>query len=77
MTPFVNNDHPMNHKSLLQQRNISRIVKGAIAGGFQITIGKVDRDGAIVLYSASPEREEREASRLPIKANEWDEALKK
>ncbi len=73
----VNNDDPMNPKSLIQQRNVSRIVKGAIAGGFQVTTVKVDKDGAIVLYSASPEREEREEPRLPLKANEWDEVLKK
>jgi hypothetical protein len=74
---FVNSDDPMNPKSLIQQRNLSRIVKGAIAGGFQVTTVKVDSDGAIVLYSASPEREEREEPRLPLKANEWDEVLKK
>ena len=74
---FVNSNDPMNPKSLIQQRNVSRIVKGAIAGGFQVTTVKVDRDGAIVLYSAHPVREEREEPRLPLKANEWDEVLRK
>ncbi len=63
--------------SLIQQRNVSRIVKGAIAGGFHVSTVKVDKDGAIVLYSAHPEREECEEPRLPLKANEWDEVLKK
>lgn len=74
---FLNNDHAMNTKSLIQQRNISRVVKGAIAGGLQIATMKVDRDGAIVLYSAFPERKEYEEPRLPLKVNEWDEVLKK
>ena len=74
---LLHNDCQMNPKSLVQQRNVSRIVKGAIAGGFHVTTVKVDSDGAIVLYSASPEREEREEPRLPLKANEWDEVLKK
>jgi hypothetical protein len=62
---------------LIHQRKVTRVVKGAIAGGFHITTVKVDRDGAIVLYSNSQEREEREEPRLPLKANEWDEVLKK
>lgn len=62
---------------LIHQRKVTRVVKGAIAGGFHITTVKVNSDGAIVLYSASPEREEREEPRLPLKANEWDEVLKK
>jgi hypothetical protein len=74
---FVNNVNQMNPKSLIQQRNVSRIVKGAIAGGFHVSTVKVDKDGAIVLYSAHPEREECEETRLPLKANEWDEVLKK
>ncbi len=73
----MNSDDPMNPKSLIQQRNVSRIVKGAIAGGFHVATVKVDRDGSIVLYSTHPEREEREEPRLPLKANEWDEVLKK
>ena len=73
---LLHNDCQMNHKALVQQRNVSRIVKGAIAGGFHVTTVKVDKDGAIVLHS-SPEREEREEPRLPLKANEWDEVLKK
>jgi hypothetical protein len=59
---------------LIHQRKVTRVVKGAIAGGFQVTTVKVDRDGAIVLYSNTQEREE---PRLPLKANEWDEVLKK
>jgi hypothetical protein len=51
--------------------------KGAIAGGFKVSTVKVDRDGAIVLYSRNQEREECEEPRLPPKANEWDEVLKK
>ena len=62
---------------LIHQRKVTRVVKGTIAGGFQVTIVKVDRDGAIVLYSNTQEREECEEPRLPLKANEWDEVLKK
>ena len=74
---FVNNDDPMNPKFVIQQRNVSRIVKGAIAGGFHVSTLKVDKDGSIVLYSNIQEREECEEPRLPLKANEWDEVLKK
>jgi hypothetical protein len=62
---------------LIHQRKVTRVVKGAIAGGFQVTTVKVDSDGAIVLYSKNQEREECEEPRLPLKANEWDEVLKK
>ena len=62
---------------LIHQRKVTRVVKGAIAGGFQITTVKVDKDGSIVLYSNTQEREECEEPRLPLKANEWDEVLKK
>jgi hypothetical protein len=62
---------------LIHQRKVTRVVKGAIAGGFQVTTVKVDKDGSIVLYSNTPEREEHEEPRLPLKANEWDEVLKK
>jgi hypothetical protein len=62
---------------LIHQRKVTRVVKGAIAGGFHIAIVKVDKDGAIVLYSASQECEECDEPRLPLKANEWDEVLKK
>jgi hypothetical protein len=48
-----------------------------IAGGFSISTVKVDKDGSIVLYSNTQEREECEEPRLPLKANEWDEVLKK
>jgi hypothetical protein len=62
---------------LIHQRKVTRVVKGAIAGGFQVTTVKVDSDGAIVLYSRTQEREECEEPRLPLKANEWNEVLKK
>jgi hypothetical protein len=62
---------------LIHQRKVTRVVKGAIAGGFQVTTVKVDSNGAIVLYSNTREREECEEPRLPLKANEWDEVLKK
>ena len=63
--------------SVIHQRNVTRVVKGAAAGGFRITAVKVDSEGSIVLYSYSQEREEREAPRLPTSSNEWDEVLKK
>jgi hypothetical protein len=59
------------------QRNITRVLKGALAGGFSVATVKVDKDGSIVLFSASQEREEPQEPRLPIKVNEWDEVLKK
>ena len=62
---------------LIHQRKVTRVVKGAIAGGFHVSTVKVDKDGSIVLYSDSQEREECEEPRLPLKANEWDEVLKK
>ena len=62
---------------LIHQRKVTRVVKGAIAGGFQITTVKVDKDGSIVLYSNIQERKECEEPCLPLKANEWDEVLKK
>jgi hypothetical protein len=62
---------------LIHQRNITRVVKGAIAGGFHISTIKVDRDGAIVLYSYTQDREYYEEPNLPLKVNEWDEVLKK
>jgi hypothetical protein len=62
---------------LIHQRKVTRVVKGAIAGGFKVSTVKVDRDGAIVLYSKNQEREECEEPRLPLKANEWDEVLKR
>ena len=68
----------MNRKlSVIHQRDITRVLKGAAAGGFRITTVKVDNEGAIVLYSYSQEREEREAPRLQANSNEWDEVLKK
>ena len=67
----------MNRKpSVIHQRNITRVLKGAAAGGFRITTVKVDNEGSIVLYSHSQEREEREAPRLQTGSNEWDEVLK-
>jgi hypothetical protein len=62
---------------IIHQRKVTRVVKGAIAGGFKVSMVKVDSEGAIVLYSNSHEREECEEPRLPLKANEWDEVLKK
>ena len=62
---------------LIHQRKVTRVVKGAIAGGFHVSTVKVDKDGSIVLYSISHEREEHEAPRLSTQANEWDEVLKK
>jgi hypothetical protein len=62
---------------LIHQRKVTRVVKGAIAGGFHVSTVKVDKDGSIVLFSNTPEREEHEEPRLPLKANEWDEVLKK
>ena len=68
----------MNRKpSVIHQRNITRVLKGAAAGGFRITTVKVDNEGAIVLYSYSQEREERETPRHQTGSNEWDEVLKK
>jgi len=58
------------------QRNITRALKGALAGGFSVATVKVDRDGSIVLFSTSQEREEPQEPRLPTKLNEWDEVLK-
>jgi hypothetical protein len=63
--------------NLVHQRKVTRVVKGAIAGGFHISTVKVDRDGAIVLYSNTQEREVCEEPLLPLKSNEWDEVLKK
>jgi hypothetical protein len=62
---------------LIHQRNVTRVVKGAIAGGFHVSAVKFDKDGAIVLYSNTQDREDYEEPRLPLKANEWDEVLKK
>jgi hypothetical protein len=62
---------------LIHQRKVTRVVKGAIAGGFHVSMVKVDKDGAIVLNSNTQVREECEEPCLPIKANEWDEVLKK
>ena len=68
----------MNRKpSVIHQRNITRVLKGAAAGGFRIATVKVDNEGSIVLYSYSQEREEREAPRQQASSNEWDEVLKK
>jgi len=59
------------------QKNITRALKGALAGGFSVATVKVDKDGSIVLFSTAQEREEPQEPRLPIKVNEWDEVLKK
>lgn len=63
--------------SVINQRNVTRVIKGAAAGGLLITTVKVDNEGSIVLYSQSQEREEREAPPLQTGSNEWDEVLKK
>jgi len=68
MTPKLNT---------VQQRQVTRVVKGAIAAGLEVTTVRIDKDGSIVLYSGSREREAREEPRLPINLNEWDEVLKK
>jgi hypothetical protein len=62
--------------SAIRQSNITRAVKGAVAGGLRIASVRVDKDGSIVLLS-EPEREEREEPRLSIDSNEWDEVLRK
>ena len=62
---------------LIQQRLVTRVVKGALAGGFHVSSMRVDRDGAIVLFSKHSEPEAHEEPRLSIQANEWDEVLKK
>jgi hypothetical protein len=62
---------------LIHQRKVTRVVKGAIAGGFHVSAVKVDKDGSIVLYSNTQDREDYEEPRLSLKANEWDEVLKK
>ena len=64
-------------RSVIHQSNVTRVVKGAVAGGFRIATVKVDNEGSIVLYSYIQEREEREAPRLQTSSNEWDEVLKK
>lgn len=62
---------------IIQQRTLTRIVKGARAAGLHVTALKIDKDGSVVLFSGPREREERDAPRLPIGPNEWDEVLKK
>ena len=51
--------------------------KGLATVCFRVSTVKVDKDGSIVLYSDTQAREEFEEPRLPLKANEWDEVLKK
>lgn len=60
--------------SPIHQSSVTRVVKGAVAGGFRVTSVKVDKDGSIVLFSHSQEREE---PRLSTDSNEWDEVLKR
>ena len=60
---------------LIHQRHVTRIVKGARAAGFDVTALRVDKDGSVVLFSKSSEREACEEPRL--QPNEWDEVLKK
>ena len=60
--------------SSVHQSSVTRVLKGAVAGGFRVTSVKVDKDGSIVLFSHSQECEE---PCLPTDLNEWDEVLKK
>lgn len=62
---------------LIQQRHVTRIVKGAIAGGFHVSSMRVDRDGAIVLFSRPLEPDAHEEPRFSTQHNEWDEVLRK
>jgi hypothetical protein len=62
---------------LIQQRLVTRVVKGALAGGFHVSSMRIDRDGAIVLFSKHSEPEAHEEPRLSNQVNEWDEVLKK
>jgi hypothetical protein len=72
MTPIM-----ATKSELIHQRHITRVVKGALAGGLHVTSMRVDRDGAIVLFSKSIEPEAHEEPLLSIQSNEWDEVLKK
>jgi hypothetical protein len=62
---------------LIHQRYITRVLKGALAGGLHVSSMRVDRDGAIVLFSKSLEPKAHEEPVLSIQSNEWDEVLKK
>jgi hypothetical protein len=62
---------------LIYQRHVTRVVKGALAGGLHVSSMRVDMDGAIVLFSKSIEPEALEEPFLSIQTNEWDEVLKK
>jgi hypothetical protein len=62
---------------LIHQRHVTRVVKGALAGGLHVSSMRVDRDGAIVLFSKSIEPEAHEEPFLSNQTNEWDEVLKK
>lgn len=67
----------MVHRNPIRQRELTRIVKGARAAGFHATALKIDKDGSVVLFSSTGEREEPKAPRLPTGSNEWDEVLEK
>ncbi len=72
MTPIM-----ATKSELIHQRHITRVVKGALAGGLHVSSMRVDRDGAIVLFSKHSEPEAHEEPRLSTQTNEWDEVLKK
>jgi hypothetical protein len=62
---------------LVHQRQVTRVIKGALAGGFHVSSMRVDRDGAIVLFSKHSEPEAHGEPRFSAQTNEWDEVLKK
>jgi hypothetical protein len=72
MTPIM-----ATKSDLIHQRHVTRVVKGALAGGLHVSSMRVDRDGAIVLFSKSIEPEAHEEPFLSTQSNEWDEVLKK
>jgi hypothetical protein len=72
MTPIM-----ATKSDLIHQRLVTRVVKGALAAGLHVSSMRVDRDGAIVLFSKSIEPEAHEEPLLSIQTNEWDEVLKK
>jgi hypothetical protein len=72
MTPIM-----ATKSDLIHQRLVTRVVKGALAGGLHVSSMRVDRDGAIILFSKSLEPEAQEEPFLSTQTNEWDEVLKK
>jgi hypothetical protein len=59
----------MTRPSPFRQRDVTKAIKAAVAGGFQIGRVEVAQDGRIVLISekTAPDRDEGEV-------NEWDRA---